>query len=263
MKVAAIQMEHGPSVEENLDHARRLCAQAAREGATFALLPEYFFAPMPREGAPAGPSAAAAHAQAIRAAYAAWSREMGIVLAANAIEARAGGLANVGVVYDRGRLALEQEKVHPMPREAAAGVVGGMSLRAADVGGHRVGLLVCADILYPEAARVLALQQADLLLNPVMSPWRAEDDGKEARIAMYVARAYDAGAFVVKAAGFLEGRIAGRSLITSPWGVLAKAKAEFGEEVLVAELDFDRLRAFRGKQAQFPARRPEAYRDLL
>lgn len=263
MRVAAIQMEHGASLDANLAGAERLCREAATGGAELVLLPEYWFAPMPRDEPPAGPAEAAPFAEKIRAASASWSRELDIVVAANVIEPRPEGYANVGAVYAGGRLALEQDKVHPMPREAAAGVAGGMALRASDIGGHRIGMLVCADILYPEASRVLALQHADILLNPVMSPWRAEDDGREARTAMYVARAYDAGAFVLKSAGFLEGRIAGRSLVTAPWGVLAKADDEFREGIVAAQLDFARLHKFREKQAQFPARRPEAYHGLL
>lgn len=191
------------------------------------------------------------------------SRTLGLAVAANLIEARGAAFANVGVVYEAGALVMEQDKVHPMPREAAAGVAGGPSLRTARVAGHDAGMLVCADILYPEAARVLSLQGAEILLNPVMSPWREVDDGREARVAMYVGRAYDAGAFVVKAAGYRERAIAGRSLVTAPWGVLARAKGDFAEELLFAKLDFDKLRAFREKQAQFPARRPEAYDGLL
>lgn len=257
MRVCAVQMPHGPTFEENLAHARQALVEAAAGGAKLALLPEYFFAVFP-----GGPPAAAPHAEEIRAMMRDASRGLGIAVAGNLIEARRQTFANVGVVYDAGRLALEQDKVHPMPREAAAKVIGGDALRAADVAGHRTGMLVCADILYPEAPRVLALQGAKLLLNPVMSPWRAQDDGREARVAMYVGRAYDAGAFLIKAAGFKEGMIAGRSLITAPWGVLARAKDDFTRELLFADLDHDRLDAFREKQAQFPARRPDAYGDL-
>ena len=251
-------MPHGASLEENLDHAASLVARAAGEGARLVLLPEYFFAVLP-----GGPPAAAPAATRIRRMMQDASRAHGVVVAANVIEARGPAFANVGLAYASGRLVLEQDKVHPMPREAAAGVVGGAQLRAAEVDGRRMGMLVCADILYPEAAQVLALQDADVLLNPVMSPWRADDDGREARVAMYVARAYDARAFVLKAAGYKEGAIAGRSLVTAPWGVLARAKADFGEELLFADLDFARLAAFREKQKAFPARRPDAYRDLL
>lgn len=258
LRVCAIQMEHGASVDANLARARAMLRAAADGGARLALLPEYFFAVFP-----GGPPAAVVHASAIREMMRAASEELGIAVAGNVIEDQGEGLANVGVVLDAGRLTLEQPKLHPMPREAASGVVGGARLAAGVVSGRPMGMLVCADILYPEASRVLSLQGAEVLLNPVMSPWNAEDDGREARVALYVARAYDAGAFVVKAAGFKEGRVAGRSLVTAPWGVLARARDDFAEELLFADLDFDRLRAFREKQAQFPARRPETYRGLV
>ena len=41
MKIAALQMVSTPSVERNLDSARRLIAQAARDGALLVALPEY------------------------------------------------------------------------------------------------------------------------------------------------------------------------------------------------------------------------------
>ncbi|HET6405980.1 MAG TPA: carbon-nitrogen hydrolase family protein [Candidatus Thermoplasmatota archaeon] len=258
MRVCAVQMPHGDSLEENLRRARDMLADAAARGAALALLPEYFFAVFP-----GGPPASAPHAPRIRAMMADASRELGLVVAGNVIEGEGERYANVGVAFEAGRLVLEQAKVHPMPREAAAGVAGGPSFRAARVGGHDTGMLVCADVLYPEAARVLSLQGAEILLNPVMSPWREEDDGREARVAMYVARAYDAGAFVLKAAGHKRGAVAGRSLIAAPWGVLARASDDFATELVLAELDFAKLRAFREKQAQFPPRRPEAYQGLL
>lgn len=258
LRVCAVQSPHGPSVAQNLAYARVLLARAAAGGARLALLPEYFFAAFPST-----PREQAEHGPAVREAMRAASAEFGIVVAGNVLERAAAGLVNVGVGYERGNLVLEQTKVHPMPREAEGGVLGGPGFRAASIEGHSTGMLVCADILYPEASRILALQGADVLLNPVMSPWREDDEGREARVAMYVARAYDSGAFVVKAAGFLEKRIAGRSLITAPWGVLERARDDFTEELLFADLDFAKLAAFREKQALFPARRPDVYKDLL
>lgn len=262
MRVAALQMPHGPTLEGNLATARTMVARAHAAGADLALLPEYWFAtgPPPRD--------ASDLARALRAFYAEASRDL--ALAGNLLEpAPGGGTRNVGVVYEAGREVLAQPKAHPMPREAAAGVVGGDAWRVAPVRGVETGMLVCADVLYPEASRLLQLGGARLLLNPVMSPWRAVDDTREARDAVFVARAYDAGAFLVKAAGFRrpdargEGGVAGRSLLTAPWGVLARYRDEFAEELLVADLDLARLDAFRRHKAAFPARRPEAYHGLV
>ncbi|MHB8632711.1 MAG: carbon-nitrogen hydrolase family protein [Thermoplasmatota archaeon] len=253
LKVAALQMAHGPCLRENLATAGRLVAQARERNVDLCVLPEYFFAHFPD---PPG------DAEEVRAFLAEASR--GVAVAANVIEGPPGRLKNVGVLFHDGRCLLEQEKLHPMPREVAAGVAGGTRLAAAPFGGHLVGLLVCADILFPEAALLLALQHTDLLLNPVLSPYRPDDPSRAAREALYVARAWDAAAFVVKAGGYRQGPdgIAGRSLVAAPWGMLAHYRDEFAEEVLTAELDFTKLAAFRRDKERFPPRRPELYGAL-
>jgi predicted amidohydrolase len=266
VKVAVVQMAHGDDLAGNLARARRLLDEARRAGATLALLPEYFFAVLR-----GGPAESAAHGPALRRFFEDASRETGMAVAGNLLDAGPAGLVNLGVVADGGRLVLEQPKVHPMPREAAAGVTGGPRFDAATVRGVTTGMLVCADILYPEAARVLALQGARILLNPVMSPWRPapEDPTRAARESLFVARAYDSGAFVLKAGGFRRPTeagapaVAGRSLVAAPWGVLARHQDDFREQVLVADLDLDALARFRKGQEGFPARRPEAYRSLV
>lgn len=262
LRAALVQMPHGASLDANLATARGMLERASEGGAEVALLPEYFFAVFPGTPDDHAPGAPRVRDMLSRA-----SRDLDLVVAANVIERRDGLLWNLGVAYDAGRVVLEQPKVHPMPREAAAGVRGGDRFQAASLRGLRAGMLVCADVLYPEAARVLALQGAEVLLNPVMSPWRANDDTKGARDAIFVARAYDSGAFVLKAGGFRapEGEfgVAGRSLAAAPWGILAKARGDFEEDVLLMDLDLARLRRFRAHQATFPARRPEAYEGLL
>lgn len=260
MRIALAQMRHGDSLDENLTSARGLIATAREGGATLVLLPEHWSA----HGPPT-----AEESVAVRRFFEEETRGTRCAIAGNLIEAGPSGkLWNVGVAYENGVRVLEQRKIHPMPREAAAGVEGGAGVSVANVLGRPMGVLVCADILYPEVARVLALQGAEVLLNPVMSPYREADDTKGARDAIFVARAYDSGAFVLKAAGFRRPEkeragIAGRSLVAAPWGILAHYAEEFQEEILFADLDFVRLARFREHQASFPARRPEAYVGLL
>lgn len=263
-------MAHGDTLDDNLRHARELLERARDEGARLALLPEYFFSVpggMPPESAP--------WAGRLRGFFESASRDLAMTVAGNLIEERDGRLLNLGVAYEAGRSVLEQPKIHPMPREAATGVAAGGRFATQQAAGARVGMLVCADILYPEAARVLALQGAEILLNPVMSPYREDDAGKAAREAIFIARAYDSGAFVLKAGGFRRPdgappspggpprAIAGRSLVAAPWGMLARYRDDFEEELVMADLDFERLRRFRKAQEQFPARQPGAYRDLV
>ena len=262
LRAAVAQAPHLPTMEENLARASQDVSIAREQGARLVLLPEYFWTP---EGPP---MQAVPRMGEVRAFFERESRAHGLALAGNVLEhAPDGGLRNIGVVYERGRSVLEQEKIHPMPREAAGGIVGGARLAVAQVEGLTAGMLVCADILYPEAARVLALQGAEILLNPVMSPFNERDLTRGSRDSIFVARAYDSGAFVLKAGGYRadgDHRVAGRSLIAAPWGVLAKAHDDFTPALLVADLDVAQLREFRKSQASsFPARRPDAYRDLV
>lgn len=261
LRACVLQLPHLPTLEANLALARDEVAAAAGAGAQLVLLPEYFWTP---EGPP---MAVADRMGEVRDMLERASREHGVVVAGNLLERRGERFANVGVVVDAGEVVLAQEKIHPMPREAQGGVVGGARLTAATVQGVRTGMLVCADILYPEAARVLALQGAEVMLNPVMSPYKEEDLTKGARDAIFIARAYDSAAFVLKAGGFRadgEHRVAGRSLIAAPWGLVARADHDFTATRLAADLDLDLLAQFRKSQeGGFPRRRPDAYGDLV
>lgn len=262
MKVAVVQSLHRDSVEANLDAARRHLADAAAKGAEVALLPEYWFLP-PREDPAAEVRGAALREPEFLAFLAEQSRATGMAVAANTLAASGDRLLNVLRVADAGRVAWTQPKIHPMPGEAAWGVAGGPKLVVHALRGVPAGGLVCADVLYPEAARLLALQGAEIVLNPVLSRLRTPDPTKDAREAVFVARAWDGACFVLKASGCLPGRIAGRSLVAAPWGLLARYRDEAAEEVLVADLDLAALRAFRKEQRGLEERRPDAYGALV
>lgn len=262
LRAAVVQMAHRATLDESLDAARAHAVAAASRGAELVLLPEYFFAGFRPGG---GPHDFAKDATRVREALADASRASGAAVAGNVIEPRNGGLQNVLLAFDAGALVAEQAKIHPMPREADSGIVGGDALEPFEVRGVRAGGIVCADIFYPEASRVLSLKGAEVLLNPVMSPYRTPDLTQKARESVYVARAWDSGAFVLKAGGFSrpEKRVVGRSLVAAPWGLVAHYEDEFAEEVLVADLDLDAIRAFRAEHRGFQARVPKAYQSLF
>jgi predicted amidohydrolase len=177
---------------------------------------------------------------------------------------RDGALRNRLLVHDRGALLGWQDKVHPMPTEERWGVQA--SERIAPVAWEpRLGGLVCADVLHPEQARLLSVQGAEVLLNPVMSFLKPHDDTREARRAMFLARAYDNACFVLKAGGIARygpAQLAGRSLVAAPWGMLAEAAREDEEQVLLADLDLDRLREERKRSLSLDRRNPRAYAGL-
>lgn len=270
VRAAVVQMRHRATISDALTAAARLAVEAASAGAEIVLLPEYFFAPV-AAGAQEGPPPAerqAEHAEDVRAALRDASADAGAAVAGTVIERREGVFLNTLYVYDSGHLVGDQPKVHPMPREAEVGIAGTDRLEPFKLRGTIGGGLVCADIFYPEAARVLSLRGAEILLNPVMSPYYTPDPTKDARESVYVARAWDSAAFVLKAGGFTSAvpdrgpAVVGRSIIAAPWGLVAKYRDEFGEEIVAADLDLDKLRAFRTGHRGFQARVPKAY-DFL
>jgi predicted amidohydrolase len=194
------------------------------------------------------------------------SRQAGLALAGNVVEPHQGGFLNKLLVFDGGTLVAEQAKLHPMPTEERWGIRPWPELVVAPWRDLRLGALVCADVLHPEAARILALRGAEVVLVPVMSYQKPRDETREARRAMFLARAYDNACFVLKAgsvARLAGGQLVGRSLIAAPWGMLAESKDELAEEVLVADLDLDRVREERKRSLSLGRRQPEAYGPLV
>jgi predicted amidohydrolase len=233
-----------------LQGAERLARDARRLGAELILFPEYFF--MPLMGSPTKPDFdGLRHVPDFLRDL---SRELGAGIAGNAILRTGRGFRNNGLLFDRGRLLLSQEKLRPMPRERSWGIKGGKGIRAGRFRGVKVAFIVCADILFPEIAAAATRNGARILLNPVMSPNRPRDRTREARESMYVARAYDSAAFVLKAGGFgFRARrlvVVGRSLIVAPWGIVSHYKSERRDGVLIAELD---LKGLEDARASHPA----------
>lgn len=263
LRAACLQMRLAPTLEQAREHATAMARDARARGGELALLPEYWFLPPTDKAIEGVPERFAG----VRDLLPGMAREAGLTLAANALVREDGKLWNTMFVHDdQGQERGAQRKLHPMPTEVRWGVQAGDGLEVVPWGPTRLGGLVCADVLHPEAARILALRGAEVLLNPVMSYWKPNDATKEARRAMFVARAYDNACFVLKAGSIGDAgraKLVGRSIITAPWGVLAEAKDELGEEVVLADLDLVRVREERRRSLSFPYRRPEAYAALL
>jgi len=113
------------------------------------------------------------------------ARELGIVLVGSLFERRAAGLYhNTAVVLERdGSLAGRYRKMHipddPGYYEKFYFTPGDLGFTPIDTSLGRLGVLVCWDQWYPEAARLMALQGAELLLYPTAIGWDPRDDDDE------------------------------------------------------------------------------------
>ena len=128
----------------------------------------------------------------------------------------------------------------------------------ADVGGVRIGLLICYDIEFPALVRAHTLASTELLVVPtaLMSPYELVAD------TLVPARAYESQLFVAYANRCdteQELTYCGRSCVVAPTGeVLARAGS--GPEVIAADVTRDALTASRQENTHLADRRPDLYR---
>jgi N-carbamoylputrescine amidase len=216
--------------------------------------------------------------------------ELGVVLVGSLFERRAAGLYhNTAVVLERdGRLVGRYRKMHIpddpgfyekfyfTPGDAAD--AGGGGFEPIDTSLGRLGVLVCWDQWYPEAARLMALGGAELLVYPTAIGWNPADEAderlrqREAWITIQRSHAVANGLPVLVAnrvgfeadpSGQLEGiRFWGSSFAAGPQGeVLAQASSEEPGTLLV-DIDLQRSEAVRRCWPFLRDRRVDAYGDL-
>ncbi|MDE2149865.1 MAG: carbon-nitrogen hydrolase family protein [Gammaproteobacteria bacterium] len=258
---AVVQMQSGASVAANLERATMLLAQARRDGARLAVLPENFAL----MGAHERDKLAAAETDGdgpIQRFLAASARELGLWIVAGTVPLAAGANHVYGacLVYDdAGRRAARYDKIHLFDvqtpdgrvyRESASLAAGTPQAVCVDGPLGRLGLSVCYDLRFPELYRRLAAGGAQVLCVPSAF---TVPTGRAHWLALLSARAIENQCYVLAAAQCGQhpgGRLTyGHSLILDPWGeVLAQLAGDEG--VACARLDLQRLREVR---ADFPA----------
>jgi predicted amidohydrolase len=123
--------------------------------------------------------------------------------------------------------------------------------------GFKTGAMICYDRHFPEAARTIRLQGANLILHPTATDWFALGS-QHINQAMMRTRAYENRCYLLSVN---QVNFGGGSALYSPWGdVLAQAGQ--GEEILLAEIDHDRLDNRPENTFELLSeRRPEIYKD--
>jgi len=183
-------------------------------------------------------------------------------------------LASQGAIYNSAAIAARSlhapwiyRKTHLPTLGVDRFIARGERLEVCAVNGVRLGPLICYDARFPEAARVLTLRGAQVIVLPTNWPEGAES----APEYMLRTRARENGVFILAAnrIGIERGRrFIGRSQIVSPDGMVL-AQAGDGEEILYADItptraDTKRIVIEPGawEQDTVGDRRPELYGDL-
>jgi deaminated glutathione amidase len=190
MRVALIQMPVSSDPSVNLGRARTAVAEAAAGGAQLAVFPEGMQARFGTDlrAAAEPPDGAFCHGLSQMAG------EHGVAVLAGVFEPGPGGrVYNTAVAYDaQGRLAAAYRKIHlfdALGQRESDQIAAGDEPVVVELGGLRVGVLICYDIRFPEHARALAAGGADLIVVP--AGWAAGLFKEEHWVTLLRARAIE------------------------------------------------------------------------
>lgn len=261
MRLAVYQ---GPGVsrspEDNREIMSRVASESAAQGCHLVIFPELFASGYnigermfdlaePADGPTAGALAAAA-------------RDSRIAILAGYPEREGKRVYNSAMLFGRdGERLANARKTHLFGAMEKRLFSAGESLTIAQVCKLRIGILICYDVEFPEAARALALQGAELICVPtaLMHPYD--------RVAQRLlpVRAFENQVFVAYAnrcgrEGDLE--YCGLSCIIAPDGS-ELARARMAEELLIADIEPTDFERSRGDNPYLSDRRPELYRTLV
>lgn len=156
-----------------------------------------------------------------------------------------------------GRLLATQDKIHLYLTEVQWGCGSGDTIELIHTEVGPLGILICMDTGYPEMGRILANRGAEILLDGTANPDECFD--YEDLNGLW-ARVQDTGIYGIKSClfGDVPGKlkIRGKSAIYAPFeltpdrsGILARTETADREELLVADIDLDAIRATREERA--------------
>jgi N-carbamoylputrescine amidase len=213
------------------------------------------------------------------------AEELKLVVVASLFEKRATGLYhNTAVVFDRSAvIAGKYRKMHipddPAFYEKFYFTPGDLGFDPIDTSVGRLGVLVCWDQWYPEAARLMALAGADLLLYPTAIGWDPKDEQaekdrqREAWVTVQRGHAVANGlpllscnrtGYEADKAGVGNGiQFWGTSFVAGPQGEFLAQAGTDARELLIVDVDMARSEHVRRIWPFLRDRRIDAYSDLL
>jgi N-carbamoylputrescine amidase len=285
MKAGLIQQSNTGNREENIAKLSRNIAELASQGAELIVLQElhnglYFCQtedtsvfdeaePVPGPSTEYFGSLAARH---------------GVVLVLSLFERRAAGLYhNTAVVIEKdGSIAGKYRKMHipddPAYYEKFYFTPGDLGFQPVDTSVGRLGVLVCWDQWYPEAARLMAMAGADVLIYPTAIGWESTDAEAEkhrqqdAWVTVQRGHAVANGLPVISCnrtgyeadpSGVTRGiRFWGHSFVAGPQGELLATAPDNEEVNMLVDVDLARAEQVRRWWPFFRDRRIDAFGDI-
>lgn len=216
--------------------------------------------------------------------YASIAKETNTVIVTSLFERRAPGLYhNTAVVFEKdGTIAGMYRKMHipddPAYYEKFYFTPGDLGFEPIDTSLGRLGVLVCWDQWYPEAARLMAMKGAEILIYPTAIGWESsdtkEEQARQRQAWMIVQRAHAVAnglpvvtvnrvGHEVDPSGMTNGILFwGSSFVAGPQGELLYEAPESKEACAIVEIDMKRSEQVRRWWPFLRDRRIDCYQDL-
>lgn len=284
--VAAVQMQMGKTVGENVQKADQMVREAAKKGANIVLLPELFERPYFCQerrydyydyAAPVMENEAVIHFQKV-------ASELSVVIPVSFYEKDENRLYNsIAVIDADGKVLGVYRKTH-IPddhyyQEKFYFSPGNTGFLVWDTKYGRIGIGICWDQWFPETARALAVKGAELLFYPTaigsepilgsdsMPHWRRTMQGHAAANTIPVIAANRIGRECVEPCEENGGQSSaldfyGSSFMTDLTGEIIAEASRDREEILISTYDLEQNAKERLEWGLFRDRRPECYGDL-
>ena len=285
LKVALLQLSIPATREEAMEKISYCIRQAAERGAQLVVLQELHNSPYfcqtenPElfDLAEPIPGPSTTH-------YGALAKELGLVLVTSLFERRAAGLYhNTAVVFEKdGTIAGKYRKMHipddPAYYEKFYFTPGDLGFDPIQTSVGKLGVLICWDQWYPEAARMMALRGAEMLIYPTAIGWESSDTAdeksrqREAWMTVQRGHAVANGLPVVTVnrvghepdpSGQTQGiQFWGSSFVAGPQGEFLYQGSSDEEQIAMVEVDLTRGEAVRRWWPFLRDRRIDAYEGI-
>lgn len=284
--VAAVQMHCSRDVTENIRHADDMVRHAAADGANIVLLPELFerqYFCQERQYDYYDYAKPTEENDAVRF-FLEVTKELGIVMPVSFYEKSETVLYNSVAVLDSGKLLGVYRKTH-IPddhfyQEKFYFTPGNTGFKVWETAFGRIGVGICWDQWFPEAARCMALKGAELLLYPTaigsepiltvdsMQHWRRVMQGHAAANLMPVIAANRIGTEEVEPCRENGNQSSvlkfyGSSFITDAVGEIRADGSRDEEQILMSAFDLEAEAKDRLGWGVFRDRRPQCYTDIV
>ena len=283
MKIGAIQMVCSANSQENLERAVGKVEEAVMNGAQIICLPELFRSQYfcQKEDADLFDLAESVPGSSTEV-FSQVAKQHGVSILVSVFERRTAGVYHNSLVVlgERGEIAGLYRKMHipddPAYYEKFYFTPGDLGFQAIKTTHATVGPLICWDQWYPEAARMTALQGAEILFYPTAIGWHPKEKSeegqaqREAWMTIQRSHAIANGVFVVAVnrvgheapAGGDGLEFWGSSFVCDPFGVVLAQASVDQAETLIVDIDLKRIEEVRRNWPFLRDRRIDAYEGI-